>query len=71
MLNAVNTEYKTQIGVRMSISLIEKVDRLARESNTSRSAVVEMILRQYVDTIAACKAGPVGGLAKQVGDGRG
>ena len=80
MLNAVNTEYKTQIGVRMAISLVEKVDMLARESSTSRSSIVEMILRQYVDTIsagrsggaiAACKADPLVGLAKQVGDGRG
>lgn len=80
MLNAVNTEYKTQIGVRMAISLVEKVDMLARESSTSRSAIVEMILRQYVNTIrpatpagaiAACKADPLVGLAKQVGDGRG
>ena len=81
MLNAVNTEYKTQIGVRVAISLVEKVDMLARESSTSRSSIVEMILRQYVDTIrpanpkpakpAACKADPLVGLAKHVGDGRG
>ena len=80
MLNAVNTVYKTQIGACIAISLAEKIDMLARESSTSRSAIVEMILRQYVNTIrpatpagaiAACEAGPVGGLAKQVGDGRG
>ena len=80
MLNTLNNEYKTQIGERVAISLVEKVDMLARESSTSRSSIVEMILRQYVDTIspatpagatAACKADPLAGLAKQVGDGRG
>ena len=63
MLNAVNTEYKTQIGVRMAISLVEKVDMLARESSTSRSSIVEMILRQYVNALPS--------VVTKVGSGRG
>ena len=51
MLNTLNNEYKTQIGVRVAISLVEKVDMLARESSTSRSSIVEMILRQYVNAL--------------------
>ena len=63
MLNAVNTEYKTQIGVRVAISLVEKVDMLARESSTSRSSIVEMILRQYVNALPS--------VVTKVGSGRG
>jgi len=53
-------EYKVRISLMLTPSSIDKLDNLAKQSNTSRSELVEQLARNYESILLAGKVEVLG-----------